>query len=175
MTFNAPSEADISTDLTYLVSPFSFPPFPRPDCYPQRSLCFPRFASIWNSVSAISCWYSLYKFSFVQSGSEMGSLSQMPSQPSSSDDLEHALQRAHEEYSNLHPQSQKSYENACKYLPGGNTRTVLHTTPFPFTVASAYGCMVKSLDGLEYTDFLGEYTAGIYGHNNPIIRGASSV
>jgi glutamate-1-semialdehyde 2,1-aminomutase len=89
--------------------------------------------------------------------------------------LEHALRQAHQGYSDLHPESRKSYENACKYLPGGNTRTVLHTTPFPFTVASAQGCTLKTVDGLEYTDFLGEYTAGIYGHNNPIIRKVSSI
>jgi acetylornithine/succinyldiaminopimelate/putrescine aminotransferase len=47
---------------------------------------------------------------------------------------------------------------------------VLFTTPFPFTIASAYGCTLKTVDGIEYIDFLGEYTAGIYGHNNPTIR-----
>jgi 4-aminobutyrate aminotransferase-like enzyme len=84
--------------------------------------------------------------------------------------LQSALQQAHQEYSDVHSKSHKSYENACKYMPGGNTRTVLYTTPFPFTIASAYGCTLKTVDGLEYIDFLGEYTAGIYGHNNPIIR-----
>ena len=28
------------------------------------------------------------------------------------------------------------------------------------------------LDGHQYIDFLGEYTAGLYGHSNPIIRAA---
>jgi glutamate-1-semialdehyde 2,1-aminomutase len=84
--------------------------------------------------------------------------------------LQSALQQAHQEYSDVHSKSRKSYENACKYMPGGNTRTVLYTTPFPFTIASAYGCTLKTVDGLEYIDFLGEYTAGIYGHNNPTIR-----
>lgn len=57
-------------------------------------------------------------------------------------------------------------------MPGGNTRTVLHTSPFPLTIASGEGCKLRSVDGDEYTDFLGEYTAGIYGHNNSEIRRA---
>jgi 4-aminobutyrate aminotransferase-like enzyme len=100
----------------------------------------------------------------------MGSLSENSNTLSSQEALKSALQQAHQEYSDVHPKSRKSYENACKYMPGGNTRTVLYTTPFPFIIASAYGCTLKTVDGLEYTDFLGEYTAGIYGHNNPNIR-----
>ena len=57
-------------------------------------------------------------------------------------------------------------------MPGGNTRTVLHTSPFPLTVASGEGCKLHTIDGHEYIDFLGEYTAGIYGHNHPAIRRA---
>lgn len=105
----------------------------------------------------------------------MGSLPERPNQPASGGKLEDALRQAHQQYSNLHPQSQESYENACRYLPGGNTRTVLHTTPFPLTIASGYGCTLKTVDGLEYIDFLGEYTAGIYGHNNPVIRKVSDL
>ena len=91
---------------------------------------------------------------------------------SSHNKLEHALLRAHEEYERNNPVSQNSYEIACKYLPGGNTRTVLHTTPFPLTIQSGRGPILKTVDGHEYVDFLGEYTAGIYGHNNSVIRAA---
>ena len=68
--------------------------------------------------------------------------------------------------------SLKAFEDSCRHLPGGNTRTVLHSSPFPITFSSASGCYLHSLDGHKYTDFLGEYTAGIYGHNNPTIRAA---
>lgn len=105
----------------------------------------------------------------------MDSLPERAHQLPSNGRLEDALRQAHQDYSDLHPQSRESYENACKYLPGGNTRTILHTTPFPLTIASAYGCTLKTVDGREYIDFLGEYTAGIYGHNNPIIRKVSTV
>jgi glutamate-1-semialdehyde 2,1-aminomutase len=105
----------------------------------------------------------------------MGSLPESQNNLPAQQVLQHALHQAHQEYSDIHSESRKAYENACQYLPGGNTRTVLHTTPFPLTVASAYGCTLKTVDGRDYTDFLGEYTAGIYGHNNPIIRKVSSI
>ena len=57
-------------------------------------------------------------------------------------------------------------------MPGGNTRTVLHSSPFPLTFKSGSGAILTSLDGHTYTDFLGEYTAGIYGHDNNRIRAA---
>lgn len=36
------------------------------------------------------------------------------------------------------------------------------------------GCELTSADGDVYIDFLGEYTAGIYGHSNPAISEAIS-
>lgn len=83
-----------------------------------------------------------------------------------------ALVEAHSVYTRLNQSSLKAHEAARQYQPGGNTRTVLHADPFPITFASGNGCILTSLDGHVYTDFLGEYTAGIYGHNNAIIRTA---
>ena len=57
-------------------------------------------------------------------------------------------------------------------MPGGNTRTVLHYSPFPLTITAGEGCRLRDLDGHGYTDFLGEYTAGLYGHSNPVIQAA---
>ena len=57
-------------------------------------------------------------------------------------------------------------------MPGGNTRTTLHTAPFPLTVVRGEGCRLWDADGHEYIDVLGEYTAGIYGHSHPVIRAA---
>jgi glutamate-1-semialdehyde 2,1-aminomutase len=37
------------------------------------------------------------------------------------------------------------------------------------------GCELTSLDGDVYVDFLGEFTAGIYGHSNEAIASAVSV
>ena len=57
-------------------------------------------------------------------------------------------------------------------LPGGNTRTVLHTSPFPIRAARAQGNRITDIDGHSYLDLLGEYSAGIYGHSHPDIRAA---
>ncbi len=83
-----------------------------------------------------------------------------------------ALAQAHSAYSILNPTSHDAFVSSCKHLPGGNTRTVLHANPFPLTFASGNGCTLTSLDGSTYIDFLGEFTAGIYGHNDSAIRGA---
>ena len=83
-----------------------------------------------------------------------------------------ALAQAHSTYTHLNPSSLQAYQSARQHQPGGNTRTVLHANPFPMTFASGNGCTLTSLDGHTYTDFLGEYTAGIYGHNNATIRAA---
>ena len=87
--------------------------------------------------------------------------------------LEDALEKAHSTYADRNPSSLQAYQSARQHLPGGNTRTVLHANPFPITFASGNGCTLTSLDGHTYTDFLGEYTAGIYGHNNATIHTAT--
>lgn len=86
--------------------------------------------------------------------------------------LQAALDEARALYTRKHSTSKKSHDEACLYMPGGNTRTVLHTSPFPFTIESAHGCFLDTVDGHSYVDFLSEYTAGIYGHNHPAIRAA---
>ena len=57
-------------------------------------------------------------------------------------------------------------------LPGGNTRSVLHFDPFPLAFARGEGAHLWSLDGDRYTDLLGEYTAGLFGHSHPAILDA---
>lgn len=70
----------------------------------------------------------------------------------------------------LHPPaSEAQHRSARNVLPGGNTRTTLHYSPFPLTFASAEGAVLTSVDGDRYVDLLGDYTAGLYGHSNPVI------
>ena len=54
-------------------------------------------------------------------------------------------------------------------MPGGNTRTTIHQPPFPLTIVRGEGARLTDADGHEYVDFLGEYTAGLYGHSNAVI------
>jgi glutamate-1-semialdehyde 2,1-aminomutase len=54
-------------------------------------------------------------------------------------------------------------------MPGGNTRSVIHVPPFPLTIVRGEGARLYDADGHIYLDFLGEYTAGLYGHSHPVI------
>ena len=57
-------------------------------------------------------------------------------------------------------------------MPGGNTRTTIHRQPFPLTIVRGEGARITDADGHEYVDFLGEYTAGLYGHSHTVILDA---
>ena len=87
-------------------------------------------------------------------------------------DIDAALAEAKEVYVARNPKSLARYVEATAVMPGGNTRTVLHYAPFPLAMTRAEGCRLWDADGAEYVDFLGEYTAGIYGHSHPVIRAA---
>jgi glutamate-1-semialdehyde 2,1-aminomutase len=83
-----------------------------------------------------------------------------------------ALAEAREAYVARNPKSLARTVEATGVMPGGNTRTVLHYDPFPLGFTRGAGCRLWDLDGAEYVDFLGEYTAGLYGHSHPVIRAA---
>ncbi|CZT10015.1 related to acetylornithine aminotransferase [Rhynchosporium graminicola] len=83
-----------------------------------------------------------------------------------------SLVTVQQEYSLMNCKSLEAHDEACLDFPGGNTRTVLHTSPFPITFSRGEGAELTSLDGKVYVDFLGEYTAGIYGHSNKKIKEA---
>jgi glutamate-1-semialdehyde 2,1-aminomutase len=75
-------------------------------------------------------------------------------------------------YRAANPRSEAAYVAALGPMPGGNTRSVLHFSPFPLTFARGRGCWLEDLDGHTLLDCLGEYSAGIYGHSEPVIQDA---
>ncbi|WP_394847860.1 aspartate aminotransferase family protein [Pendulispora brunnea] len=79
---------------------------------------------------------------------------------------------ARQAYIDANPLSRARYEAACKVMPGGNTRTVLFFEPFPLGIARGEGCRIWDADAHEYIDFLGEFTAGLFGHSHPAIARA---
>lgn len=83
-----------------------------------------------------------------------------------------AIAAARDRYVAANPRSRAHHLKAAQVLPGGNTRTVLFSDPFPITLAGGRGCTITSLDGREYVDFLGDYSAGLYGHSHPVLREA---
>ncbi len=76
-----------------------------------------------------------------------------------------ALKRAFHRYSGKRPLSRELFERASAVMPGGSTRSVLDFPPFPFRIASASGAHVVDVDGFDYIDFLGDYSAGLLGHD----------
>jgi len=83
-----------------------------------------------------------------------------------------ALSEAVDRYVSKRPKTQELQARAKEVMPGGNTRTVLYHPPFPIRVETAEGARITDVDGHQYIDFLGEYSAGIYGHSHPRIKQA---
>lgn len=79
--------------------------------------------------------------------------------------LDDALTAARDRYVVAHPRSAALAERAQRVLPGGNTRSVLHIDPFAFRVAAAEGAYLHDVDGHRYLDLLGDYSAGLLGHD----------
>ena len=87
-------------------------------------------------------------------------------------DLDAAVAEVEGRYTAANPESRRRHEAATKFMPGGNTRSILFYSPFPLGLASGEAQRVTDLDGHTYTDFLGEYSAGLYGHSHPVILAA---
>jgi len=87
-------------------------------------------------------------------------------------DLDSALAGARERYVAQRPVGARMHAEASEVMPGGNTRTVLYHPPFPLRMARGAAQRVVDVDGHEYVDLLGEYTAGLYGHSQQAILDA---
>jgi len=80
-----------------------------------------------------------------------------------------AVAQARARYASRRPLTQAMHERARASLPGGNTRSVLYHQPFPLRIARAWDAILQDVDGHRYVDLLGEYSAGLFGHSNPIV------
>ena len=69
-------------------------------------------------------------------------------------------------------QSATHYEEAKKFLPGGETRESTAFKPYPTVMENGQGCYLTDCDGNEYVDFLGNYTSLVHGHCDPDITEA---
>jgi len=86
--------------------------------------------------------------------------------------LRSAIEGARSRYAAANPLSQAADEDAARYLPGGNTRSVLYYEPFPLTIVSGDGAELTDLDGHTYIDCVGEYSAALFGHSDEAIKSA---
>lgn len=86
--------------------------------------------------------------------------------------LESAIADARSRYVAANPESRAADKHAARYLPGGNTRTILHFEPFPLTMVGGDGAELLDLDNHRYIDCVGEYSAALFGHSNDVIKAA---
>ena len=87
-------------------------------------------------------------------------------------DLREALDESIAQFARNNPRSQQEDQRAARSMPGGNTRSVLFYPPFPLTMARGEGQYVWDIDNHKYTNFVGEFGAGLFGHSNTRIRDA---
>ncbi|KAK4442696.1 hypothetical protein QBC34DRAFT_443973 [Podospora aff. communis PSN243] len=78
-----------------------------------------------------------------------------------------ALAAAEARFATNNPLSKVQHELAVASLPGGNTRTLLHTPPFPLTISRGEGTSLYDLDGHKYLDLAGDLSAGLFSHTPP--------
>ncbi len=86
--------------------------------------------------------------------------------------LDLALQQASDHFRSKRPRTEALHARAKAVMPGGNTRTVLYSAPFPIRAEKAASQVITDVDGHSYIDLVGEYSAGLYGHSHPRIRKA---
>ena len=65
--------------------------------------------------------------------------------------------------------SRTLFERAHRSMPGGNTRTGVHFSPFPMYLERGEGAFVHDVDGNVLLDFMNNNTALILGHSHPAI------
>ena len=69
-----------------------------------------------------------------------------------------------ERYLELTPGSRAKWEEACNYLPGGDSRNSIFWKPYPIFITDASGSRVTDADGVERIDFINTMTTMILGH-----------
>lgn len=86
--------------------------------------------------------------------------------------FEKVYQDSVEKYRERTKASETAYKKACKYMPGGETRSISWHYPYPITVEYGKGCYIYDADGNEYIDYINNYTSLIHGHANPHVTSA---
>ena len=86
--------------------------------------------------------------------------------------LDQAIEDARARYIAANPKSEVADNSAGAHMPGGNTRAVLHYDPYPLTMVAGEGAELVDVDGHRYVDFVGEFSAGLFGHSEEKIKRA---
>jgi glutamate-1-semialdehyde 2,1-aminomutase len=67
------------------------------------------------------------------------------------------------------PASARHFEEARRYLPGGDSRSTLFYPPYPAVLDRGEGCRVVDLDGNRLLDFTGNHSVLIHGYLQPSV------
>ena len=67
-------------------------------------------------------------------------------------------------YLEMTPLSRAKWEEACHYLPGGDSRNSIFWKPYPIFITDASGSRVMDADGVQRIDFISTMTTMILGH-----------
>ncbi len=70
--------------------------------------------------------------------------------------------------------SEKLFELASRYMPGGVSSPVRAYTPYPFFTMRAKGSRIYDVDGREYIDYCLAYGPLVLGHGNEEVKNAVS-
>ena len=70
-------------------------------------------------------------------------------------------------YAEARPRSAAMFADACKYLPGGDTRTATFYLPYASFMERGEGAYMYDIDGHRLLDCQGNYTSLIHGHAHP--------
>ncbi|WP_280275290.1 aspartate aminotransferase family protein [Nocardia wallacei] len=70
------------------------------------------------------------------------------------------------------PESSRLHAAAKRWLPGGDTRTINHFTPYPVFMDHGSGCALTDVDGNDYVDFCNNMSATVHGHSHPALTAA---
>lgn len=89
--------------------------------------------------------------------------------------LDEALDAATRRYVESHPESARLARAAAEVMPGGNTRSVLHSDPFGVRIARADGAVLTTADGEQVLDLLGDYSAGLLGRRPEVADAVRAV
>ena len=65
--------------------------------------------------------------------------------------------------------SKALFEQAQRSMPGGNTRSGVHFSPFPMYLDRGEGAFVHDADGNVLLDFMNNNTALVLGHSHPVV------
>lgn len=77
-----------------------------------------------------------------------------------------------QEYRRRTPASARRFEEARRYLPGGDSRSTLFYKPYPALFVRGEGCLVIDLDGNQLLDFTGNHSSLVHGYHHPAIAAA---